>query len=55
MENIIIKNAYENNLKHIDLKIPLNSFTCVTGCSGSQTLSPQSPSQRSEDCTYQNS
>lgn len=34
MENILIKNAYENNLKHIDLKIPLNSFTCVTGCSG---------------------
>lgn len=34
MENIVIKNAYENNLKHIDLDIPLNSFTCVTGCSG---------------------
>ena len=34
MENIIIKNAYENNLKHINLEIPLNSFTCVTGCSG---------------------
>lgn len=34
MENIIIKDAYENNLKHIDLEIPLNSFTCVTGCSG---------------------
>lgn len=34
MENIIIKNAYENNLKHISLEIPLNSFTCVTGCSG---------------------
>lgn len=34
MENIIIKNAYENNLKHIDLDIPLNSFTCITGCSG---------------------
>lgn len=34
MEYITIKNAYENNLKHIDLNIPLNSFTCVTGCSG---------------------
>ena len=34
MEYITIKNAYENNLKHIDLSIPLNSFTCVTGCSG---------------------
>jgi len=34
MENILIKDAYENNLKHLDLKIPLNSFTCVTGCSG---------------------
>lgn len=34
MENIIIRNAYENNLKHIDVEIPLNSFTCVTGCSG---------------------
>lgn len=34
MENIVIKDAYENNLKHIDLEIPLNKFTCVTGCSG---------------------
>lgn len=34
MEKILIKNAYENNLKHLDLEIPLNSFTCVTGCSG---------------------
>lgn len=34
MEKIIIKNAYENNLKHIDLELPLNAFTCVTGCSG---------------------
>lgn len=33
-ECIKIKNAYENNLKHIDLEIPLNAFTCVTGCSG---------------------
>lgn len=34
MEKIIIKNAYENNLKHINLEIPLDQFTCVTGCSG---------------------
>ena len=34
MENIIIKDAYENNLKHIDLEIPVGEFTCVTGCSG---------------------
>ena len=34
MENIIIKDAYENNLKHLDIEIPLEKFTCVTGCSG---------------------
>lgn len=34
MEKIIIKDAYENNLKHINVDIPLNSFNCVTGCSG---------------------
>lgn len=34
MEKIIIKDAYEHNLKHIDLEIPLNAFTCVIGCSG---------------------
>ncbi len=34
MEQIIIKDAYENNLKHLNLEIPLNKFTCVTGCSG---------------------
>ncbi len=34
MEKIVIKDAYENNLKHLDLEIPLNAFTCVTGCSG---------------------
>ncbi len=34
MKNIIIKDAYENNLKHIDISIPINEFTCVTGCSG---------------------
>ncbi|RHH73578.1 ATP-binding cassette domain-containing protein [Collinsella sp. AM17-1] len=34
MEKLIIRDAYEHNLKHIDLDIPLDSFTCVTGCSG---------------------
>lgn len=34
MERIIIKDAYENNLKHLNLEIPLDKFTCVTGCSG---------------------
>lgn len=34
MEKIIISDAYENNLKHISLDIPLEKFTCVTGCSG---------------------
>ncbi|MCE1164308.1 MAG: excinuclease ABC subunit UvrA [Bacteroidetes bacterium] len=27
--------ARENNLKNIDVKIPLNTFTCITGVSGS--------------------
>lgn len=34
MDKIIIKNAYEHNLKHLSLEIPLGAFTCVTGCSG---------------------
>lgn len=34
MEQILIKDAYENNLKHLNLQIPLNMFNCVTGCSG---------------------
>ena len=34
MEEIVIEDAYENNLKHINVKIPLHHFTCVTGCSG---------------------
>lgn len=32
---ITIKGARENNLKDIDVKIPLGLFTCVTGVSGS--------------------
>lgn len=31
---ILIKNADENNLKNIDVKIPLGKFVCVTGVSG---------------------
>lgn len=34
MEKLLIKDAHEHNLKHIDLDIPLGEFTCVTGCSG---------------------
>lgn len=34
MEKIIINNAHENNLKHLNLGIPLDKFTCVAGCSG---------------------
>jgi excinuclease ABC subunit A len=34
MEKLIINDAHENNLKHLDIEIPLNKFTCVTGCSG---------------------
>lgn len=33
-ENIIIKGATANNLKNIDISIPVNAFTCVTGVSG---------------------
>lgn len=32
---LTIKGAKENNLKNIDVKIPLGIFTCVTGVSGS--------------------
>lgn len=30
-----IKGAHENNLRNIDIQIPLGTFTCVTGVSGS--------------------
>lgn len=33
-ESIIVVNAKENNLKSINVDIPLNKFTCVTGPSG---------------------
>ena len=32
---IEVKGAAQNNLKHIDVKIPLGEFVCVTGVSGS--------------------
>ena len=34
-KSIEIKGARQNNLKNIDVKIPLGVFTCVTGVSGS--------------------
>lgn len=34
-ENITVIGASENNLKNINVDIPLNAFTCVTGPSGS--------------------
>ena len=34
-KQIEIVGAFENNLKNIDVKIPLGTFTCVTGLSGS--------------------
>lgn len=33
--NIIIKSASKNNLKHIDITIPINKMTVITGVSGS--------------------
>ncbi|MGD2294500.1 MAG: excinuclease ABC subunit UvrA [Candidatus Aminicenantes bacterium] len=32
---ITVKNAHKHNLKNLDIRVPLNVFTCVTGVSGS--------------------
>lgn len=34
-KNLIIKNASEHNLKHINVNIPLGKLVCITGVSGS--------------------
>jgi excinuclease ABC subunit A len=34
-KEVILKGAAENNLKDIDVAIPLGTFTCITGVSGS--------------------
>jgi len=34
-KSLVIKGASENNLKNIDISIPLGNFVCVTGVSGS--------------------
>ena len=34
-EKLVIKNARENNLKNIDVEIPLGVMTVVSGVSGS--------------------
>jgi len=33
--SLVLKNAYRNNLKHVDVEIPLGELVCITGVSGS--------------------
>ena len=39
-DQLVIRGASENNLKNIDVEIPLGTLTCVTGVSGSGKSSP---------------
>ena len=34
-KSLIVRGAAENNLRHIDVEVPLGTFTCITGVSGS--------------------
>jgi excinuclease ABC subunit A len=34
-KHLTVRGAAENNLRHVDISIPLGTFTCVTGVSGS--------------------
>lgn len=34
-KSLILKDCYRNNLKHINVEIPLGKFVCITGVSGS--------------------
>jgi excinuclease ABC subunit A len=34
-KSLVLKNAYRNNLKNIDIEIPLGKLVCITGVSGS--------------------
>jgi excinuclease ABC subunit A len=38
-----LKGARENNLKNVDVKIPLGGFICVTGVSGLRQIHPRQP------------
>lgn len=37
-KSIEVIGAMENNLKNINVKIPLGVFTCITGVSGSRKI-----------------